>query len=141
MIACDNLTRERLSRAARAKLKNDEQLGAHQVIIGGRAYASGDRVISRRNDVDNGTLATVIAIDPDTGAMLPETDSGEPRALDHEYVARYLEHAYALTAHGAQGATVQWAGVRPPRRVHARMGLHRPLARARNHHTHDTGAA
>jgi hypothetical protein len=60
----------------------------------------------RRRDVDNGTLATVIAIDPDSGPMLLETDSGEPRALDHEYAARYLEHAYALTAHGTQGATV-----------------------------------
>jgi conjugative relaxase-like TrwC/TraI family protein len=115
MIARDNLTRERLNRAARNNLKNDQHLGEHDVIIGGRGYAPGDRVIARRNDrrhdVDNGTLATVIAIDPDTGGMLLETDSGEPRALDQAYVARYLEHAYALTAHGAQGATVEWAGV------------------------------
>jgi ATP-dependent exoDNAse (exonuclease V) alpha subunit len=115
MIARDNLTRDRLNRAARNKLKHDQQLGETDVIIGGRGYAPGDRVIARRNDrrhdVDNGTLATVIAIDPDTGSMLLETDAGEPRALDHEYVARYLEHAYALAAHGAQGATVQWAGV------------------------------
>jgi ATP-dependent exoDNAse (exonuclease V) alpha subunit len=135
MIARDNLTRERLNRAARAKLKHDEQLAAQDVIIGGRGYASGDRVISRRNDrrqdVDNGTLGTVIAIDADTGAMLLETDSGGPRALDHEYVARYLEHAYALTAHGAQGATVQWAGVTGRPDEFTREWAYTALSRAR----------
>jgi hypothetical protein len=61
MIARDNLTRERLNQAARAKLKHDAQLEEHDVIIGGRGYAPGDRVIARRNDrrrdIDNGTLA------------------------------------------------------------------------------------
>ena len=28
-----------------------------------------------------------------------------------EYAAEHLEHAFALTGHGAQGATVDWAGV------------------------------
>jgi conjugative relaxase-like TrwC/TraI family protein len=135
MIARDNLTRERLNRAARAKLKHDEQLGVQDVIIGGRGYAPGDRVISRRNDrrqdVDNGTLASVIAIDADTGAMLLETDAGEPRALDHEYVAQHLEHAYALTAHGAQGATVQWAGVTGRPDEFTREWAYTALSRAR----------
>jgi ATP-dependent exoDNAse (exonuclease V) alpha subunit len=114
MIARDNLTRERLNRAARAKLRRDQQLRERDVIIGGRGYAPGDRVIARQNDrrqdIDNGTLATVIAIDADTGAMLLQTDSGRSQALDHQYVAQHLEHAYALTAHGAQGGTFQWAG-------------------------------
>jgi conjugative relaxase-like TrwC/TraI family protein len=135
MIARDNLTRERLNHAARAKLKGDRQLGEHDLIIGGRGYTSGDRVISRRNDrrqdVDNGTLATVIAIDANTGAMLLETDAGEQRALDHEYVARYLEHAYALTAHGAQGATVQWAGITGRPDEFTREWAYTALSRAR----------
>ena len=115
MIARDNLTRERLNRAARAKLKHDHRLGDSDVIIGGRPYVAGDRVIARRNDrhqdVDNGSLATIITIDAGTGSMVLETDSGQPRALNQEYVARHLEHAYALTAHGAQGGTFQWVGV------------------------------
>lgn len=135
MIARDNLTRERLNRAARAKLKHDQLLGEHDVIIGGRGWAPGDRVITRRNDrrhdVDNGTLGTVIAIDAETGSMLLETDSGEPRALDHEYVARYLQHAYALTAHGAQGATVQWAGVTGRPDEFTREWAYTALSRAR----------
>jgi hypothetical protein len=39
------------------------------------------------------------------------TDSGQERPLDAAYAAAHLEHAYALTGHGAQGATVEWAGV------------------------------
>jgi ATP-dependent exoDNAse (exonuclease V) alpha subunit len=135
MIARDNLTRERLNRAARAQLKHDRQLGEADVIIGGRGYTSGDRVIARRNDrrrdVDNGTLATVIAIDPDTGSMLLEADSGEPLALDHDYVTRHLEHAYALTAHGAQGGTFQWAAVTGRPDEFTREWAYTALSRAR----------
>jgi hypothetical protein len=39
------------------------------------------------------------------------TDSGDERAIDASYAAAHLEHAYALTGHGAHGATVEWAGV------------------------------
>lgn len=136
MIARDNLTRERLNRAARAKLKQDRQLDEPDVIMGGRGYSPGDRVIARRNDrrrdVDNGTLATVITIDPDSGSMLLEADSGEPLALDHEYVARHLEHAYALTAHGAQGGTLQWAGVTGRPDEFTREWAYTALSRARD---------
>jgi ATP-dependent exoDNAse (exonuclease V) alpha subunit len=135
MIARDNLTRERLNRAARAKLKHNHLLADRDLIIGGRGYVPGDRVITRRNDrrhdVDNGSLATIIAIDPDTGSMLLETDTAEPRALDHQYVARYLEHAYALTAHGAQGGTFQWAGVTGRPDEFTREWAYTALSRAR----------
>lgn len=57
MIARDSLTRERLNRAARSKLKHDHLLGKVDVIIGGRGNTPSDRVITRRNDrrhdVDN----------------------------------------------------------------------------------------
>ena len=39
------------------------------------------------------------------------TDAGAQRRLDAPYVAEHLQHAYALTAHTIQGATVEWAGV------------------------------
>lgn len=38
------------------------------------------------------------------------TDAGQRRLLDAPYVSEHLEHAYALTGHGAHGATVEWAG-------------------------------
>ena len=39
------------------------------------------------------------------------TDAGAQRRLDASYVAEHLQHAYVLTAHTVQGATVEWAGV------------------------------
>jgi ATP-dependent exoDNAse (exonuclease V) alpha subunit len=114
MIARDNLTRERLSRAARAKLKRDGPLSADGVFIAGREYAPGDRVIARRNsrrhDVDNGTLATIISVDRPNGEILIATDRGDARSLDHDYAAEHLQHAYALTGHGAQCSTFAWVG-------------------------------
>jgi len=60
------------------------------------------------------------------------TDAGHRRQLDASYVAEHLKHAYALTGHGAHGATVEWAGViGKARRVHTRVGLHLALSRAR----------
>jgi hypothetical protein len=115
MISRDNLARERLNRAARASLKHAGLLSRSGVIIGGREYAPRDRVIARRNDrrndLDNGTLATVIAVDQTGSSIIVETDSHEPRVLDPDYITQHLEHAYALTAHSAQGATVTWAAV------------------------------
>ncbi|MGH2869214.1 MAG: hypothetical protein ACRDNK_16840, partial [Solirubrobacteraceae bacterium] len=96
------------------QLRQDGLLPAAAVTIEGRDYAPGDRVIARRNDrthdIDNGTLATVIDVDRD-GAMLVRTDSGQARELSPAYVADHLEYAYALTGHGAQGATVGWVAV------------------------------
>ena len=102
------------------------------MIIGGRGYTPGDRVITRRNDrrydVDNGTLGTVIAINPDTGSVLLETDTGEPRALDHAYVARYLHQPYALTAHGAKAPKAPKA---PPSNGPSDAPFRGPLLRGR----------
>jgi hypothetical protein len=73
----------------------------------------GDRVIARRNDrdydVDSGTRGTVRAVDPDRLGVTIHTDDGWLRELPAGYVAEHLEHAYALTVHGSQGATVERA--------------------------------
>lgn len=85
------------------------------MLVGDREYAPGDRVITRRNDrhrqVDNGTLATVTEINQHPQHMLLMTDQGQLRQLDFTYVSEHVQHAYALTGHGAQGTTVNWAGV------------------------------
>jgi len=115
MIARENLTRERLNRAARAMLKREGGLAELGLYIGGREYAPGDRVVARcndrANDLDNGSLATVTAVDDEDFSMVVQPDSGEQRGLEHDYIANNLEHAYALTGHAAQGATVAWAAV------------------------------
>jgi len=115
MIAPENATRERLNQQARAGLLGEGALSASGVVIGGREFRLGERVIARRNDrrrhVDNGMLATVRAINPHTGALTIALDAGGKRELDAAYVADYVEHAYALTGHGTQGASVEWAAV------------------------------
>ena len=114
LIVRDNDRRERLNAYIRAELKRDDQLG-ESIHIGGHEFAVGDRVVARRNDreraVDNGMRATVIAVDPTEKDVLVRTDAGAQRRLDAFYVAEYLQHAYVLTAHTIQGATVEWAGV------------------------------
>ena len=58
---------------------------------------------------------TIIELD-ESGMTLAD-DNGNTRRFDADdpehvtYVSEHLEHAYALTAHGTQGATLQWAGV------------------------------
>ncbi len=115
MIVRDNDTRERLNHAARQRLRHDGSLPGRSVMVGDREFAAGDRIIARRNDrhadIDNGTLATVLEIGDRAHRMIIQTDRGHQRELDLAYVHRHVEHAYALTGHGAQGATVEWAAV------------------------------
>jgi hypothetical protein len=114
MIVRDNQTRAALNDQARTWRDAGGELGA-RIEVGGLEAAVGDRVIARRNDreldVDNGTRGTIRAVDPDTKAITIETDDGEFRQLPAHYAAEHLEHAYALTAHGSQGATVERAVV------------------------------
>ena len=114
LIVRDNQRRERLNALIRAELKRGGRLG-DSVHIGGREFAVGDRVVARRNDrergVDNGMRGTVIAVDPTEKDLVVRTDAGAQRRLDAPYVAEHLQHAYVLTAHTVQGATVEWAGV------------------------------
>jgi hypothetical protein len=135
MIARDNHTCRQLNELARQQLSLDGLLPLDGVQVGGRQYAPGDRVIARRNDryhdVDNGTLGTVVDIDRD-GALLLKTDRGETRRLDRGYVADHVEHAYALTGHGAQGATVAWAAVVGRPDEFTREWAYTALSRARD---------
>jgi hypothetical protein len=64
--------------------------------------------------------------------MLLHTDSGELRTLDADYVAHHLQHAYALTAHGAQGGTFQWVGVIGRPGEFTREWAYTALSRARH---------
>ena len=110
----DNQRRERLNALIRAELQRDGRLG-ESIQVAGREFAVGDRVVARRNDreraVDNGMRGTVIAVDPTEKDVVVCTDAGAQRRLDASYVAEHLQHAYVLTAHTLQGATVEWAGV------------------------------
>jgi conjugative relaxase-like TrwC/TraI family protein len=110
MIARDNDTRQALNQAAR-EVRRDQGMLGEQRVYGRRELAVGDRVICRRNDalldVDNGTRGTVRHLDEHR--VVIETDSRLVRELPASYVAEHVEHAYALTGHGMQGATVEAA--------------------------------
>lgn len=112
LIARDLGTRNALNDLARAHHAALGGLGEERTYDGLR-IATGDRVIARRNarvlDVDNGTRGIVTAVRR-TGIDI-RTDQGEHRILPADYVKQHVEHAYALTGHGVQGATVEWAGV------------------------------
>jgi len=61
----------------------------------------------RGRGILNGQRGTVRAVDRDHQALKVELDSGRQITLDSGYLSeRRLDHAYALTAHKAQGATV-----------------------------------
>ena len=132
LIARDNATRGALNAAARGHRRDGGHLGA-ELQYGTVGVAVGDRVICRRNDqavdVDNGTRGTVRAVDPER--VVVETDAGTVRALPAGYVAEHLEHAYALTGHGMQGGTVEWAGVVAEPRDLTRGWSYTALSRAR----------
>jgi conjugative relaxase-like TrwC/TraI family protein len=135
MIARDNHTREQLNRAARMQLKRDGVVAPLGIVVAGREFAKGDRVIARRNDreldVDNGTLGTIVGVSPLAGYLRIQTDSRHIRDLDRWYVAAHLEHAYALTGHGAQSGTVSWAGVIGRPAEFTREWAYTALSRAR----------
>jgi hypothetical protein len=144
LIARDNDTRDLLNHAARDLRREHGALG-EQRTYGPVELAVGDRVICRRNDrlldVDNGTRGTVRHLDPDR--VVIETDSHLSRQLPAHYVAEHVEHAYALTGHGMQGATVERAiVVATPHDLTAGWS-YTALSRARQHtrlliHDHQT---
>jgi ATP-dependent exoDNAse (exonuclease V) alpha subunit len=135
MIARDNATRAMLNDRARQLLIGDGTLASEEVMIADQEFRVGDRVIARRNDgyrdIDNGTLGCVIDIHRATGDLTMLTNSGQRCVLDASYAAEHLEHAYALTGHGAQGATVEWAGVIGRPSEFTREWAYTALSRAR----------
>lgn len=64
-----------------------------------------------RSTSTTGPSGTLIAVDYQVGSVRLRTDSGGECLLPARYCAEHLEPAYVLTAHGSQGATVDWVGV------------------------------
>lgn len=113
LVCRDNQRRDRLNELARERLRAWGELG-EGVMLAGREWCVGERVVARRNDrerdLDNGTRGTIIRVDERDGLRV-QTDGGQIRQIDLEYASQHLQYAYALTGHGMQGGTVEWAGV------------------------------
>jgi hypothetical protein len=134
LIARDHQTRHALNQRARRWQREQGLLGDDHH-YDERTLAVGDRVIARRNDptlnVDNGTRATITAARPDHVEL--RTDAGATRLVPADYAREHLEHAYALTGHAMQGATVQWAAVIARQEQLTKGWAYTALSRAREH--------
>ena len=114
MIATDNATVQALSDRARADRIAAGDVGGPAVTLGNGSQASvGDIIVTRRNDrtlrvgadfVKNGDLWTVTAITP--AGDLEVTGKHGRCVLPSEYTRTRVELGYAMTAHRAQGLTV-----------------------------------
>jgi hypothetical protein len=103
-----------LNERARERMRQTGRIDADDLRIGERAYAVGDRVVATRNDrglgVVNGQPGVVTAIE--RARVGVEFDGGFDVDLPAQYVGDgHLDHGYAITAHRAQGATVDRAFV------------------------------
>jgi hypothetical protein len=82
-------------------MHRDGRLGADELVAGERAFATGDRIVARRNDrrsgVVNGTRAEVVAVDPKRRTVSIKSDQGDERTLTSAYLDEgWLDHGYAL---------------------------------------------
>jgi conjugative relaxase-like TrwC/TraI family protein len=98
---------------ARERMRHAGRLGTEQR-YGEREYAIGDRVIATRNDYSlglvNGEAGVVADLAPDR--MTVELGRGRRVEVPAQYASDGgLDHGYAVTAHRAQGATVDAAFV------------------------------
>ena len=113
IIASRRVDIDDLNRRARQRLDAIGELGEEAVEAGGRDYRVGDRIICLRNHrsvgVLNGTRGTISAVDSAARTVtFHRDDSGEAVVLSPIYLdAGWVDHAYAITAHKAQGLTCE----------------------------------
>ena len=117
LIAGTNATVRALNDAVRARLRDGGHLSEPAGTWTGRDFAVGDRVVLRINDYTASTTAGAQAhvLNGQTATLTARTDAGVVVRLDHDHAeihlsgdylgAGGLDHAYALTAHRAQGGT------------------------------------
>ncbi|MBV8160565.1 MAG: relaxase domain-containing protein [Acidimicrobiia bacterium] len=109
----------RLNALARATLRAGGELGVEELDVGGRAFATGDEVLALHNDARlgllNGTTGRVIAVDAAARTVDIETHDARRLVVPAAYLEEgHLTHAYAMTVHKSQGATVDVAFVFAP---------------------------
>ena len=124
MTAEHHVDRRELNRRARERLVADGSLRGPELTVSGCSFRAGDEVVARVADRDlraegasrdayvrNGSIGTVVEVRDDGlvvaferwgNVTLPRAYLELPATGGHD---RALQHAYALTTYGAQGAT------------------------------------
>jgi hypothetical protein len=105
---------EDLNRRARHQLQAVGALRPDRVELGDRRFTPGDEVLALRNAYDlgvlNGNRYTVQHVDTRRHQLHCAGSTGRLVAIPFAYAdAGHLSHAYAMTIHKAQGATVERA--------------------------------
>lgn len=119
ILAHDNRDVDALNGLARERLDRAGLLGEHRITAYGREWATGDRLVCRKNDyregvrLMNGTRATVtkvhrarhsLAATPVGYTVTIRTDDGRTVRLPPDYL-KHVEYGYAVTGHRSQAAT------------------------------------
>ena len=133
-----------LNHRARNRAAAEGALSGPSLVVAGREFQMGDRVLCTRNDddqrtpdgrqatVDNGTLAVVTRVaTPDRALCVEVLGTRRPLRLSPEYLeSGAVEHGYAMTVHKAQGATFDQVFVVGPAGLY-REAAYVALSRAR----------
>jgi hypothetical protein len=118
MIAGPNSTRRALNARARALLKAEGELSDPAVVVAGHEFMVGDWVVTRRNDrrltaagsktfVKNGSVGIVAEVDEMAKELVVEFAREGRIRLPRTYLeGGWVEHGYARTTYGVQGATL-----------------------------------
>jgi conjugative relaxase-like TrwC/TraI family protein len=125
MIAGPNSTRRALNTRARALLKAEGQLTGPALVVADREFMAGDWIVTRRNDrrlvaadgtgfVKNGSAGVVAQVDQAAGELVVNFAAEGPVRLPRSYLnGGWVEHGYARTTYGVQGATLDEAHYHP----------------------------
>jgi ATP-dependent exoDNAse (exonuclease V) alpha subunit len=119
MVAADAGTVSELNRRARADRVAAGQVAEHGLTVAdGQTAGVGDEVVTRLNKrnlstgkghVKNGDRWTVTATNEDGSMVVRRAGGGGSVVLPADYVRENVELGYAVTAHRAQGRTVDTA--------------------------------
>ncbi|HEX7351615.1 AAA family ATPase [Brachybacterium sp.] len=114
-VASTNTVAQRINRAVYDELVANRTIDASVVVRGrdGDPIAKGARVATRLNDremdVANRQVWEVRSVQENGSVIVKDVESGHHRTLDPNYVRENVQLAFAVTAHGAQGMTVDTA--------------------------------